>query len=36
MKGLAKALPQLREERTYEQEQVTKLDKAIVALERNP
>jgi hypothetical protein len=34
MKGLAKALPQLCEERTYEQ--VTRLDQATVAMERNP
>jgi hypothetical protein len=34
MERLAVALQQLREERTHAQEQVTKLDKAIVTLER--
>jgi hypothetical protein len=33
MERLAEALQQLREERTHAQEQVTKLDRAIVAIE---
>jgi hypothetical protein len=34
MEMLADALQQLREERTHAQEQITKLDQAIVAIER--